>query len=82
MSDDPITSLGQMLLFAGINHGTSMAIVKGVDYLAGLDEDDLKEMTRNLSPDYAQRFYAVAKASRKQAEKVTVQEVATDHQGK
>ena len=77
MSDDPITGLGQMLLFAGINHATSTAVVKGLDYLASLDENDLKEMTRNLSPDYAARFYAVAKAARKEVERVEIKEVTT-----
>lgn len=56
----------QGLFEAAINHYSREAIVSALDYVAGLSEDDVKEMTIGMSPENSARVYRVWRATRAQ----------------
>lgn len=63
MNEDQ-TPLWQQMIMGFVNHQTRAGIVKALDFLADLSEDDCAEMTRGLSPENAARFYAVVRAAK------------------
>lgn len=54
----------QQLMVMGMNYGTVLGITKAIDYFSALDEDDLREISHQMSPEYAAKFYAMAKAAK------------------
>jgi hypothetical protein len=55
--------LWQHALAGVINHGAKQAVVKAIDYLRTLSEDDAREVTQGMNPDYAARFMNVWRAA-------------------
>lgn len=52
----------QGLAEAALNHYSKDAIIAGLDFVAGLSEDDLKEWTAGMSVDNTARVYRVWRA--------------------
>jgi len=64
MNDESQVPLWQTLLSGFVNYQASNGLIKAIDYLAGLSEDDCKEFTAQMSPEYAAKFYAVVRAAK------------------
>lgn len=59
--------LWQVALAGALNHGAKAGIIKAIDYIRGLSEDDAREMVEGMSPDMAARFLNMWRASRDEA---------------
>lgn len=66
-------SMMQSLAEMAINHYSKDAVVAGLDFIAGLSEDDLKEWTAGLIPEQAARVYRVWRAAQIAPETVSVE---------
>lgn len=56
--------LWQVALAGALNHGAKAGIIKAIDYIRSLSEDDAREMVEGMSPDMAARFLNMWRASR------------------
>ncbi len=65
-------SMMQSLAEMAINHYSKDAVVAGLDFIAGLSDDDMKEWTEGLSTEQAARCYRVWNAA-KMTETVSVE---------
>jgi len=57
-------SMFQLTLEAALNHYAGKAVQEAIDYIASLDEDDLKEMAAHLDESYKAKAYAIWGAAR------------------
>jgi hypothetical protein len=64
MTDESQTPLWQQALAGFINYQAKSGITKAIDWLGSLSEEECKEMSTGMSPDYAARFYAIVRAAK------------------
>lgn len=64
MAADGGMPLWQLALAGALNHGARQGIVKAIEYIRGLTEEDAREMVEGMSPDMAARFLNMWRAAR------------------
>jgi hypothetical protein len=59
------TPFWQQILAGGINHAATQGIAKAIDWLRDLPDEEVRQISMGLNPEYAARFLGMVREARR-----------------